>query len=310
MDYAVPRPTISPDRDRDSSFPSPRNPLGVKDWVKRRDLAPGGDRMPSRMRWAPFGVRVTETPMTPARIVALLRNAGGRDADERRRRAHSYIVPRNGDHDEPGLADREHVRLEVLGAARDARSCGSTAKKGLDRPRRHRNALCHAGAGASTRASGILPMPPPSTASTTWPTLSRSPGRGNLRRRRVIGQLARRVIAAEMAVRSTERLRGSSWMAPLGIKVGDRETRDIPAISRCPLGKFCACNTGIRSAPRSIRRSCRRSAHRSSRATVEATALYAGALLPPIEAAPAAPPDQGAHAPAVGRRRSIRAAAN
>jgi len=37
-------------------------------------------------------------------------------------------------------------------------------------------------------------------------------------------------IAAEMAVKSTERLTGLILVAPLGIKVGDRETRDIPDI--------------------------------------------------------------------------------
>jgi pimeloyl-ACP methyl ester carboxylesterase len=37
-------------------------------------------------------------------------------------------------------------------------------------------------------------------------------------------------VAAEMAVRSTERLTGLILVAPLGIKIGDRETRDIPDI--------------------------------------------------------------------------------
>src|SRR5262249_13308982 len=37
-------------------------------------------------------------------------------------------------------------------------------------------------------------------------------------------------IAAEMAVRSTERLAKLVLVGPLGIKVGDRETRDIPDI--------------------------------------------------------------------------------
>src|SRR5215510_5156510 len=37
-------------------------------------------------------------------------------------------------------------------------------------------------------------------------------------------------VAAEMTVKSTERLAGLILVAPLGIKVGDRETRDIPDI--------------------------------------------------------------------------------
>ena len=37
-------------------------------------------------------------------------------------------------------------------------------------------------------------------------------------------------VAAEMAVKSTDRLAGLILVAPLGIKVGDRETRDIPDI--------------------------------------------------------------------------------
>ena len=37
-------------------------------------------------------------------------------------------------------------------------------------------------------------------------------------------------VAAEMAVKSTEHLAGLILVAPLGIKVGDRETRDIPDI--------------------------------------------------------------------------------
>jgi pimeloyl-ACP methyl ester carboxylesterase len=40
-------------------------------------------------------------------------------------------------------------------------------------------------------------------------------------------------IAAEMAVRCADRLAGLALLAPLGIKVGDRETRDIPDIFAC-----------------------------------------------------------------------------
>ena len=41
-------------------------------------------------------------------------------------------------------------------------------------------------------------------------------------------------IAAEMAVRCADRLAGLVLVAPLGIKVGDRETRDIPDIFALP----------------------------------------------------------------------------
>ena len=41
-------------------------------------------------------------------------------------------------------------------------------------------------------------------------------------------------IAAEMAVRCTDRLAALVLIAPLGIKVGDRETRDIPDIFALP----------------------------------------------------------------------------
>src|SRR5262249_1993669 len=46
----------------------------------------------------------------------------------------------------------------------------------------------------------------------------------------VIGASLGGWIAAEMAVRSTERIGRLVLIAPLGIKVGDRETRDIPDI--------------------------------------------------------------------------------
>lgn len=42
-------------------------------------------------------------------------------------------------------------------------------------------------------------------------------------------------IAAEMAVKSTERIAKLILVAPLGIKVGDRETRDIPDIFALPM---------------------------------------------------------------------------
>ncbi len=57
---------------------------------------------------------------------------------------------------------------------------------------------------------------------------------GNLRDAVLIGSSLGGWIAAEMAVRSTERLRGLVLVAPLGIKVGDRESRDIPDIFALP----------------------------------------------------------------------------
>ena len=46
----------------------------------------------------------------------------------------------------------------------------------------------------------------------------------------VIGASLGGWIAAEMAVKCTDRLAGLVLVAPMGIKVGDRETRDIPDI--------------------------------------------------------------------------------
>src|SRR5881296_1207468 len=57
---------------------------------------------------------------------------------------------------------------------------------------------------------------------------------GNLRNAVVIGSSLGGWIAAEMAVKSTERLGGLVLVAPLGIKIGDRETRDIPDIFALP----------------------------------------------------------------------------
>jgi len=50
----------------------------------------------------------------------------------------------------------------------------------------------------------------------------------------VIGCSLRGWIAAEMAVKSTARLSRMILVSPLGIKVGDRETRDIPDIFALP----------------------------------------------------------------------------
>ncbi|HXG21953.1 MAG TPA: alpha/beta hydrolase [Methylomirabilota bacterium] len=57
----------------------------------------------------------------------------------------------------------------------------------------------------------------------------------NLREVVVIGFSLGGWVAAEMAVKSTERIAKLILVAPLGIKVGDRETRDIPDIFALPL---------------------------------------------------------------------------
>jgi pimeloyl-ACP methyl ester carboxylesterase len=56
----------------------------------------------------------------------------------------------------------------------------------------------------------------------------------NLRDVIVIGSSLGGWIAAEMAVKSSERMGGLVLVAPLGIKIGDRETRDIPDIFALP----------------------------------------------------------------------------
>jgi carbon-monoxide dehydrogenase large subunit len=74
MDYAVPKAEDLPLIETvHLEFPSPRNPLGVK------GLGEGGAISPPAAianaiedALAPFGVRITETPVTAARIVALL----------------------------------------------------------------------------------------------------------------------------------------------------------------------------------------------------------------------------------------------
>ncbi|MEK7700447.1 MAG: molybdopterin cofactor-binding domain-containing protein, partial [candidate division NC10 bacterium] len=74
MDYAVPKADdLPPIETVHLEFPSPRNPLGVK------GLGEGGAISPPAAianaiedALAPFGVRLTETPVTPARIRALL----------------------------------------------------------------------------------------------------------------------------------------------------------------------------------------------------------------------------------------------
>ncbi|MEK7861062.1 MAG: glutamate mutase L, partial [Chloroflexota bacterium] len=74
MDYAIPKADdLPPIETVHLEFPSPRNPLGVK------GLGEGGAISPPAAianaiedALAPFGVRITATPVTPARIRALL----------------------------------------------------------------------------------------------------------------------------------------------------------------------------------------------------------------------------------------------
>lgn len=80
MDYLVPTASdLPPIETVHLEFPSPRNPLGVK------GLGEGGAISPPAAianaiedALAPFGVRITETPVTPARIQALLSAASAR----------------------------------------------------------------------------------------------------------------------------------------------------------------------------------------------------------------------------------------
>lgn len=83
----------------------------------------------------------------------------------------------------------------------------------------------------------------------------------NLRDAVVIGFSLGGWIAAEMAVKSTERISTLILIAPLGIKVGDRETRDIPDIFALPPAEVL-----------------RLKYHEPSRATVDYTALSDDAL--------------------------------
>ena len=82
MDYAVPKADdLPPIETVHLEFPSPRNPLGVK------GLGEGGAISPPAAvanavedALAPFGVRVTETPVSAARVVALLQAARSRQS--------------------------------------------------------------------------------------------------------------------------------------------------------------------------------------------------------------------------------------
>jgi carbon-monoxide dehydrogenase large subunit len=77
MDYAIPKADdLPPIETVHLEFPSPRNPLGIK------GLGEGGAISPPAAianavedALAPFGARVTETPLTAARVRALLGRA-------------------------------------------------------------------------------------------------------------------------------------------------------------------------------------------------------------------------------------------
>jgi len=76
MDYHIPQADeLPPIETVHLEFPSPRNPLGLK------GLGEGGAISPPAAianavedALAPFGVRITETPVTPSRLAALLRS--------------------------------------------------------------------------------------------------------------------------------------------------------------------------------------------------------------------------------------------
>lgn len=79
MDYHIPvADELPPIETVHLEFPSPRNPLGIK------GLGEGGAVSPPAAianavedALAPFGVRITGTPLTPSRIAALLRRGAG-----------------------------------------------------------------------------------------------------------------------------------------------------------------------------------------------------------------------------------------
>ncbi len=74
MDYAIPKADDLPLIETvHLEFPSPRNPLGVKGMGEGGAISPPAAIANAvEDALAPFGVRVTETPLTPARIRALL----------------------------------------------------------------------------------------------------------------------------------------------------------------------------------------------------------------------------------------------
>jgi aerobic carbon-monoxide dehydrogenase large subunit len=76
-DYLLPSATEVPNIElKLAEFPSPLNPLGVKG-VGESGCVPAAGAIVSAIEnaLAPFGVRITEYPVTPARLFALLREA-------------------------------------------------------------------------------------------------------------------------------------------------------------------------------------------------------------------------------------------
>ena len=75
MDYLVPTAMELPPIDTvHLEYPSPRNPLGIKGLGEGGAISP-----PAAIANAvedalqPFGVKITETPLSPARVLALIR---------------------------------------------------------------------------------------------------------------------------------------------------------------------------------------------------------------------------------------------
>jgi carbon-monoxide dehydrogenase large subunit len=78
MDYLVPTATdLPPIETVHLEYPSPRNPLGVKGLGEGGAISPPAavtNAIEDALR--PLGVRITETPVTPARLLALIEAAG------------------------------------------------------------------------------------------------------------------------------------------------------------------------------------------------------------------------------------------
>jgi len=80
MDYLLPTamevPAVTTVR---LEFPSPRNPLGIKGLGEGGAIgAPAAIANAVEDALAPFGVRVTTTPLHPSRVLALIRDGRGR----------------------------------------------------------------------------------------------------------------------------------------------------------------------------------------------------------------------------------------
>jgi len=95
-----------------------------------------------------------------------------------------------------------------------------------------------------------------STRWTTWPTLPRLLAQQDARDAVVIGCSLGGWIAAEMAVKCTERVARLVLIAPLGIKVGDRETRTSPTFSPSIPTRSSGSSTTTLRAPDSITPRC------------------------------------------------------